>query len=131
MDLTARYAQQESLSKHLPLVHGVFWLAGGLWAVLHRRSFEKASGPKVDYWLVRTVGSLLAVSGLSLVSAWRADRVTRETAMTAAGGAAALVAIDVVYVARRRISPVYLLDGLAHLLLAAAWLPRLGLRVRR
>jgi hypothetical protein len=116
------------LSRHLPLLHGVFWIFGGLWAVLHRRSFERASGPKVDYWLVRTVGSLLAVTGLSLVSAWRSNRVTRETALTAAGGAAALVGIDVVYVARRRISPVYLLDGLAHALLVAAWLPRLRSR---
>jgi hypothetical protein len=41
--------------------------------------------------------------------------------LVAAGSAAALATIDVVYVAKRRISPVYLLDAIAEIALVAAW----------
>jgi hypothetical protein len=41
--------------------------------------------------------------------------------LVAAGGAAALAAIDTVYVAKRRISPVYLLDAVAEIGLVAGW----------
>ena len=41
--------------------------------------------------------------------------------LVAAGSAAALAAIDTVYVAKRRISPVYLLDAVAEIALVAGW----------
>jgi hypothetical protein len=31
--------------------HGVFNMAGGLWSLLHVRSFEGVFGPKTDRWL--------------------------------------------------------------------------------
>jgi len=40
-----------------------------------------------------------------------ARRVTQEVVAIAAGCAGGLAAIDLVYVARRRISPVYLVDA--------------------
>ena len=36
---------------------GAFYLAAGLWPIVHRSSFERATGPKTDFWLVRTVGA--------------------------------------------------------------------------
>ena len=39
----------------LARTHGVANLAGGLWPLLHIRSFEWVFGPKTDRWLVKTV----------------------------------------------------------------------------
>jgi hypothetical protein len=40
-----------------------YYLMTGLWPLFHRRSFEAVTGPKTDYWLVRTVGVLVAAIG--------------------------------------------------------------------
>jgi hypothetical protein len=98
-----------------------YFLVGGIWPILHLRSFEAVSGPKVDGWLVKTVGGLLAVVGGSLWRAADRQRITPEMAAVGAGTATVLAAIDFVYVKRRRISPVYLLDGLANLILVLGW----------
>ena len=73
-----------------------------MWAIVHRRSFESVTGRKTDYWLV-----------------------------LAGGSAASFALVDVVYVWRRRISPIYLADAALHALLAAlALAARLGARGR-
>src|SRR5690606_40344593 len=48
-------------------------------------------------------------------------RVSPEVRLLAVGSAAGLAAIDVVYVARRRISLIYLLDALGEVILIGAW----------
>jgi hypothetical protein len=93
---------------------GAYYVATGVWPVVHRPSFEAITGRKTDYWLVRTVGLLAAAIGSTLLVASRAERPSREAAVLAAGAGAAFVAVDVVYVARRRIRPVYLADAGAH-----------------
>jgi hypothetical protein len=85
------------------------------------RSFERVTGPKRDHWLVKTVGVLVTAVGLTLVRAGRRRRMHRDVAFLASLSAAALATIDVVYVARRRISAVYLLDAVPEVLLAAWW----------
>jgi len=42
---------------------GVANLVGGLWPLVHLRSFEMVFGPKTDRWLVKTVAGLLIVCG--------------------------------------------------------------------
>jgi hypothetical protein len=111
-----------SRQERVARAQGFFFLAGGLWPLLQRRSFEAVTGPKVDFWLVKTVGLLLSVIGFSLLRAARQARITPELRAIGAGSAAALGAIDVVYAARGRISPVYLIDGAAQITIAAAWL---------
>lgn len=66
-----------------------------LWSLLSIDTFQKVTGPKTDLWLVKTVGVIGAVLGVS-----------------------GLAAVDVFYVAKGRISPVYLLDAAAELALA-------------
>ncbi len=51
------------------VVQGVLYVATGLWPLLDTASFEAATGPKVDDWLVYTVGLLLVVVGCVLLSA--------------------------------------------------------------
>jgi hypothetical protein len=99
---------------------GVFGL-GGLWSVVHRRSFEAVTGPKIDYWLVRTVGLLLTTIAMVLWRAADRDRLSSEARLLGATSAAALLAIDLRYVAKRRIRHVYLLDALAQAGILAGW----------
>ena len=45
--------------RRLALAHGSFNLFNGLWPLVSMRTFEAVFGPKVDRWLVHTVGGLL------------------------------------------------------------------------
>jgi hypothetical protein len=94
---------------------GGYYVATGVAPFISRRAFEAVTGPKTEWWLVQTVGALVTVVGGALISGARSGRVTPELYGIAAGCAAGLAAIDVVYVARRRIAPTYLLDAAAQL----------------
>ena len=104
------------------LTQGVFYVLTGLWAIVSIGTFQKVTGPKTDLWLVKTVGALVGVIGAVLGLAAQRHTVDEEAAALAIGSAVSLTAIDVVYVARRRISPIYLLDALAECGLIAAWI---------
>ncbi|HZI13913.1 MAG TPA: hypothetical protein VE153_26330 [Myxococcus sp.] len=107
--------------ERLSLLQGGFYVATGLWPIVHLRSFEAVTGPKPEGWLVKTVGALITVIGGTLVLSGLRRRVTPETRLLAAGSAAAFTAVDTVYTAKRRISPVYLLDAVAETALLAGW----------
>ena len=93
------------------LVQGLYYLTQGLWPVLHLESFLSVTGPKRETWLVKAFGLLTAVLGFGLLRA--AQRDAASWRQLAATGAATLAGVDVYYVAKRRISPVYLLDAAA------------------
>jgi hypothetical protein len=97
------------------LVQGVYYVATGVWPVLHRRSFEAVSGRKHDFWLAETVGLVTAAVGLSLCLASRRETPSPEAKLLGLAAAAGFAAIDLRYGLTRRIPPVYLLDGLAQL----------------
>jgi hypothetical protein len=107
--------------KGLALIQGVFYLATGLWPLLDIDSFQAVTGPKTDLWLVRTVGVLVTVVGLVLVSAARRGALGREIALLAVGCALGLAAIDIIYVLSGTIAPIYLADAAAEIALAAGW----------
>ncbi|HET9529931.1 MAG TPA: hypothetical protein VFQ92_06240 [Blastocatellia bacterium] len=101
---------------------GGYFLATGIWPLVDIRSFQAVTGPKTDQWLVKTVGVLVGVIGGVLIAAGARRRVTAEVSALAVGSAAGLTAIDVVYVAKRRISPIYLLDAVAEIALIGGWI---------
>jgi len=100
---------------------GAYFALTGLWALVSIRTFQMVTGPKADLWLVKTVGALVGVIGVALGLAASRRRVGPETILLGVGSAASLGAVDMIYVARKRIAPIYLLDALAELLLIAAW----------
>ena len=114
--------QSNSRPSPLALTQGAYFLATGVWPLMHLPSFEAVTGRKTDKWLVRTVGILVAVVGGALVSAGARGRVTPEIAALAAGTAAGLGAIDTVYGGSGRISRIYLADAAVEGLLVLAWL---------
>jgi 4-amino-4-deoxy-L-arabinose transferase-like glycosyltransferase len=108
------------------LVQGIFYLVTGLWPLFSINTFQKVTGPKQDLWLVRTVGVLITVISVVLIIGGKQRKVNDEIPLLAVGSAVGLTAIDVVYVSKGRISPIYLLDAIAELILATgvilAWL---------
>jgi hypothetical protein len=99
------------------LLQGGYYVATGVLPFVSRRAFEAATGPKREWWLVQTVGALVTVIGGVLLSGAGRRRVSPELLGLAAGSAAALAAIDIVYVAKGRIAPSYLGDAAAELAL--------------
>jgi energy-converting hydrogenase Eha subunit E len=111
-------------ARRLAVTQAVYYAATGIWPLLDLGTFERVTGPKADRWLVRTVGALVTAIGASLALAARDDAARAETVVLAVGSALGLGTIEVVYVAKGRISAVYLLDALAQGALLAAWVRR-------
>jgi hypothetical protein len=107
--------------EHAAAAQAAYYLATGPASYVSRRAFEAVTGPKMEWWLVNTVGALVTVIGGTLASAAARKRVTPEIVGLGVGSAAALAAIDVTYVARRRIRPAYLGDAAAELACLACW----------
>jgi len=101
-----------------------YYGATGLWPLVHMRSFEAVTGPKNDDWLVRMVGLLTVAIGGALWPRASTGAIPSQIRALAIGAAASYFAIDLVYSARRVISPIYLLDAVAEtgLLLAHGFL---------
>ena len=109
-------------ARHVAALHAVYYLSTGLWPVLHRQSFERVTGPKTDFWLAQTVGVTVAAIGAGLARAATGRRpVSTELRTVALTSAAGLTLVDLIFVARRRISPIYALDAAAEAGLVAAW----------
>jgi hypothetical protein len=108
-------------TQRIALAQGAYFAATGVWPLVHMRSFEAVTGPKVDKWLVRTVGVLLGIVGGVLVSAAARKRITGEVAALGAATAAGLGAIDAIYASKRRIAPIYLADAALEAAIVASW----------
>lgn len=113
---------QSAGARWLGSLQGLFYTLTGVWPLLHLRSFIYVTGPKTDLWLVQTVGALIAVSGIALFLAARRRKLTAEWALLAAGQAGSLAVIDIVFVARDRISGIYLADAVVEIALVVTWL---------
>jgi hypothetical protein len=105
----------------LAKMQGPYFAATGLWPLCHMRSFLAVTGPKTDLWLVQTVGALVTCIGGQLLLAAKDKSEADNLRPLAAGSAASLALIDVLHVARRRISPIYLLDAAAEIGLVYLW----------
>jgi hypothetical protein len=115
MDSTGRGAIR------LAWAQGIYFLVTGIWPVVSPGTFQWVTGPKVDVWLVKTVGLLIAVIAVALLLAARRKRVPPEIRFLAWGSAAALAAVDVVYALADRIWDIYLLDAMAEAGIIALW----------
>ena len=102
----------------LARAQGAFNVASGLWPLAHMRSFEAVLGPKVDRWLVYTVAGLLVCIGAAQLTCTADGAGVRQARRLGVGTALTLGVVDVVYVPRRRISRMYLVDAA----LEAGWL---------
>jgi hypothetical protein len=105
----------------LGLLQAAYFVLTGVWPLVHMRSFLKVTGPKTDLWLVKTVGLLVTVIGLAIAASVTAGTTLIPLSILAIGSAAALAIIDVVYVTRRTIARIYLLDAAVEIILIGVW----------
>jgi hypothetical protein len=101
-------------------VQAAYYALTGAWPIIHIASFEAITGPKLERWLVRTLGGTVAAIGASLWTAARGLNPGPETTVLAIGSAAALGTSDAIYALKRRISPIYLADAAVQIALIAA-----------
>jgi hypothetical protein len=115
----------------LLILQGGYYLLTGIWPLVSIETFQMVTGRKTDHlvtgresdhWLVMTVAVLVTVIGITLlVAAWTRRRSV-EVVVLAVGSAIGLAGIDVVYVSRNVISPIYLADAVAEVVLSGMWL---------
>jgi hypothetical protein len=104
-------------------MQAAFYAGTGVWPLLHRRSFERVTGRKTDFWLAQTVGVIVTTIGIGLAHAVARRRgVPPELRTVAVTSAAGLALVDFSFVARGRISKIYLADAAAEVALVAGWL---------
>jgi hypothetical protein len=111
-------------------IQGAYYCITGVWPLVSIETFQMVTGPKTDHlvtgneadhWLVMTVGVLVtAIGGTLLFGAWRKS-LSPEVPFLAIASALALTAIDVIYVTRQVIPPIYLADAAAEVGLIAFW----------
>ena len=100
---------------------GFYYVVSGAWPLVHMGSFQKVTGRKTDLWLVKTVGLLLVAIGGGLILAALNRQFVPALVFMAMGSAAALLLIELVYVSRRVISPIYLGDAAVELGFLVWW----------
>src|SRR4051794_35743213 len=106
----------------LAILQGGYFLFAGIWPLISIETFQRVTGPKTDLWLVKTVGSLVAIAGLVLLVAGLRNNVSFEIFLLALGSAVALTAVDINYVLRGVISRIYLLDAAVEMAITLLWL---------
>src|SRR2546423_10717472 len=80
-------SQENVQGRRLARTHALYYAATGIWPLLDIESFERITGPKVDRWLVKTIGALVTAVGASLAVAARDDPGRAETVILATGPA--------------------------------------------
>ena len=106
-------------------LQALYYVVTGVWPIVHLRSFYAVTGAKRDGWLVQTFGALVVALGTVM---WprRTGAARRMQEQLATASAAALIVSEVVFTARRRISPIYLLDAALETVLTLALAGRRG-----
>lgn len=123
------YADSMPSCRDVARGQSVYYLTTGVWPLVSARTFQAVTGPKQDFWLAQTAGALIGVIGAAVGLAASDTRSlrSREIRTLAVGSALSLAAVDVVFVARRRISPIYLADAAVEVGIAVGW----GIACRR
>jgi hypothetical protein len=104
----------------LAAAQAAYYVPTAIAPFVSRSAFERVTGPKTEWWLVLTVSALVGAIGAALGISAR-DTPGRDAVVLGAGAAAGMGLIDIVFVSRRRISPVYLLDAAVQLPIAVGW----------
>lgn len=110
-----------SAMRFLAAGQGGYYLLTGLWAILHRTSFETFTGPKTDYWLVITVSLQICAIALTLLSAAWMNALSASIRILAISSAGGLLFVDLYYPMAGRIPVTYLLDAGPQFTFIAGW----------
>lgn len=105
----------------LLIVQGWYYLLTGIWPLIHIESFMFVTGPKIEVWLVKTLGVLITMVGTGfLIEAFYTEK-SKSMVILAILCAIGFILVDTYYVYEDIISPVYLLDAAAQFILLLCW----------
>src|SRR5688572_18278961 len=110
------------IASMLCIVQGGYFVVTGIWPIMSITTFQLVTGPKVDLWLVKTFGVLVAAVGAALIITGCRGNPAIETAMLGIGTAGSLSASEINYVLRGRIARMYLADAAVEGVFVAGWL---------
>jgi hypothetical protein len=105
----------------LAFAQGGYFVVSGAWALVDIDSFQRVTGPKTELWLVKTIGLLLVGIGAALILAATRRQVESPVILIAMASAAALVAVEIVYVSKRVIARIYLADAAIEAVFLSGW----------
>jgi hypothetical protein len=126
-----RSALRHRLFRILLGVQGSYYLVSGVWPLVSIETFQQVTGRKTDHmvtgrasdhWLVMTVGVLVTAIAVALLVTWWRKSEPIEIAILALASAIGLTAIDVIYVARKVILPIYLVDAALECVFIVLWI---------
>jgi energy-converting hydrogenase Eha subunit E len=100
-------------------IQGGYYCATGIWPWISLSTFEAVTGPKVDDWLVQTVGALAFAIGATLLCAAFRETISVDVRVLSVLSALAFGMVDVTFVAIGRISRIYLVDAMIQILVLA------------
>lgn len=115
----------------ISLIQGSYFAILGIWPILDIHTFQAVSGPKTDHmptghegdhWLVITVGALIASIGITLPASYWSRSMPMQTVTLGILSALSLALVDVVYVWRNVIAPIYLADAAVEGVFIITWL---------
>lgn len=107
---------------YLAVGQGFYYFITGIWPLLNIETFMHVTGHKNDIWLVKTVGALVAVIGLALINTGLREDFSQDMLILSIGSAFGLMIIDIIYVMKKVISKIYLLDAAAELTIVLYWM---------
>jgi hypothetical protein len=100
------------VTKSVLNVMAIYYIITGLWPMVHMRSFILITGPKVDLWLVRCLALMITSSGILFALPFLSDAPpSHEVQLLAMLNAFSLFVIDFYYPLKKRISKIYMVDG--------------------
>lgn len=103
------------------LVQGFYYLITGIWPIIHMDSFLKVTGPKTDLWLVKTIGALIIVISSGLIYAGITNQFNPPIILIAIASTVGFIVVELVYVFKHVISPIYAADAVAQFGLLVWW----------
>lgn len=99
---------------------GTYYVITGVWPLISIRTFMMVTGPKTDLWLVKMVGLLAAASGtVYLFAVYLQGELSIPLMLLIVLNALAFIIIDIYYVIRQVISPIYLMDAVFQIIILA------------
>jgi hypothetical protein len=97
---------------------GCYYLLGGLWPLVHFRSFQAVAGPKPDRFQTEVTSALFAAIGVALLAHPRTEPLPRSTAVLSAASALGTMYVDLRH--RRAIRGLFYAEAALEAVFAAA-----------
>lgn len=112
---------QSKMVTALFFIQGIYYLMTGIWPVLDIESFIAVTGPKIDIWLVKTVGMLVFIIGAGFILTSLQRSANGAMTVVATACIIGFIVVDVGYVVQGVIHPIYLLDAVLQSVFLVLW----------